>query len=67
MSANKTLERKLRRALEKRGFRLCKSRIHSINADNYGGYMIVDNIGNYVVAGARFEMDLDDVATWLGS
>lgn len=32
-----------------------------ISADNLGGYMIVDGFTDTVVAGAKFDLDLDDV------
>ena len=61
-----TNEKQIRRALNKAGYALHKSRGH-INADNLGGYMIVDLTGNYVVAGARYDLDLTDVVEWLNS
>lgn len=64
MTANKSLENKLRRALNKAGYVLHKSR-RSISTDNLGGYMIVDLYGNYVVAGSRFDLSLEDVDGWL--
>lgn len=57
-------ERQIRRALNEAGYALRKSR-GAINADNMGGYMIVDVAGNYVVAGAKYDLTLDDVAEWL--
>ena len=32
-----------------------------ISIDNFGGYMIVDVKTNAVIAGSRFNLDLDDV------
>lgn len=58
-------ERQIRRALSKAGYALRKSRIRNINADNLGGYMVVDATSNYVVAGARYDLTLEDVAEWL--
>lgn len=60
----KNKEQQLRRALNKLGYSLHKSRT-SISIDNLGGYMIVDIYGNHAVAGSRFELSLDDVAEWL--
>ena len=60
MTANKHLERKLRRALDKCGYALHKSRA-MLSPDNLGGYMIVDLQTNAVGGGSRFELSLDDV------
>lgn len=62
--SNSAQEKQIRRALKKAGYRLCKAR-GSVNADNLGGYMIVDLYGNYVVAGSRYSLDLSDVKAWL--
>lgn len=64
MTANKNREQALRRTLNKAGYALHKSRAN-ISLDNLGGYMIVDAGINAVVAGSRFEMDLDDVFDWV--
>ncbi len=58
-----TRERRLRHIAQKRGFMLRKSR-GSRSPDNRGGYMIVD-LRNAVVAGERFDLDLDAVEAWL--
>ena len=59
-------ERRLRKIAQKRGFMLRKLR-GPLSRDNRGGYMIVDR-RNAVVAGERFDLDLDAVAgpqsTW---
>ena len=60
MLTEKNREQKLRRALNKVGYALRKSR-KSFSADNLGGYMVVDTLYNAVVAGPRYELDLDDV------
>ena len=57
-------EEQIRRALKKDGYALRKSR-STINADNLGGYMIVDIASNAVVAGPRYELSLEDVAEWM--
>ena len=64
MTANKNREQALRRTLNKAGYALRKSRAN-ISLNNLGGYMIVDISTNAVVAGARFEMDLDDICDWV--
>lgn len=60
MLSEKSRENKLRRALYKADFLMRKSRA-DISIDNFGGYMIVDVKTNAVIAGSRFNLDLDDV------
>ena len=55
---------KIRRTLNKAGYGLIKSRSR-INFDNLGGYMIIDNSVNAVVAGSRYELTLDDVLDFI--
>lgn len=62
MFTEKAMEQRLRRALNREGYGLRKSRTKNIHADDLGGYMIYDLATNAVVAGARFDLDLDDVA-----
>ncbi len=57
-------EQKLRRTLKSAGYTLHKSRIHNANADNLGGYCIVDTSYNSLVAGDRFQLSLSDVEEW---
>ncbi len=56
-------ERRLRHIAQKRGFLLRKSR-RPLSRDNRGGYMIVDR-RNAVMAGVKFDLDLDAVEAWL--
>ena len=65
MIAQENWERRLRRALNKDGYGLHKSRAKLIHADDLGGYMIVDLATNSVVAGSRFNLDLEDVEDFL--
>ncbi len=58
-------ERRLRKIAQKQGLLLRKSR-SQLSMDNQGGYMIVDPDTNVVVAGKRFDLDLDAVEAWLG-
>jgi hypothetical protein len=71
-------EVRARRALARRGLTVRKSRrartggavyrsgvYQGQNIDDYGGYMIVDANGNYVVAGARFDLTLDDLKEYV--
>ncbi|HIX90155.1 MAG TPA: hypothetical protein H9845_04585 [Candidatus Agathobaculum pullicola] len=64
MFTNKALEQRLRRNLMKNGYAMHKSH-RNISADNLGGYMIIYLNGNYIVAGSRFELSLEDVQEWL--
>lgn len=60
----KNREQRLRRALNKRGYSLHKSR-RAFNADNLGGYLIANQQNNTLIAGERFNLSLDDVNEWL--
>lgn len=60
-------EARARRALRRQGCSLYRSRVRRVNVDDLGGYRIVDDSANFVVAGARFELDLDDVEQWIAS
>lgn len=51
--------------LKKEGYQLRKSRSKNINHDNLGGYMIVDGYSNFVVAGSKFDLNLEDVLRFL--
>lgn len=65
MFTKKAKEQQLRRALNKIGYGLHKSRTNRVHADDLGGYMIYDLATNAVVAGARFELELDEVADFV--
>ncbi len=57
-------ERRLRKIAQKRGFMLRKSR-RPLSPDNHGEFVIVDPSRKVVVAGERFDLDLDAVEAWL--
>ena len=57
----KNRERRLRRALEKQGYYLVKSRVRTWHENDFGMYMIADRHNNICVAGERFDLSLDDV------
>ena len=65
MSTDKVRENRLRRKAARLGLGLRKGRARTVRLDNFGEYMIYDLEGNYVVAGERFDYDLDDVERWL--
>jgi hypothetical protein len=60
----KAEESKYRRLLRRQGYLLRKSR-RGLGLNNQGGYMIVDAERNYIAAGQRFEMFLDDLREWV--
>lgn len=60
----KTRENRLRRKLERMGYRLTKSRRRDPRAYDFGGYMILDAWNNNEIAGGHpygYSMNIDDV------
>jgi hypothetical protein len=70
-SVNKTRETRLRRAADRQGLRLERSRRRDPQAIDYDRYWLLDLATGDVVAGAspigRPAWDLDQVETWLTS
>ena len=64
---NKTPENRARRALERRGLQLQKSRRRDPKAATYGGFQIYDPTSQTVITGGMppFSMSLTDVEAWL--
>jgi hypothetical protein len=63
----KVTETRLRRKLERMGYRLMKSRRRDPDAYDYGGYMIIDAQKNTIVYGSSpiaFCLSLQDVEDW---
>jgi hypothetical protein len=65
----KVRENRLRRALDRQGYRLLKSRARDPRDLTYGGYQIVDIEVGGVVAGwgnanRGYSLDLDSVEEW---
>lgn len=56
----KTSERRIRYALRKEGSILRKRR-RQLSSDNQGGYMLIDAEHDYIDAGGRSDMTLDDL------
>jgi len=50
-----------RRAAKRVGLQARKSRWRKDSIDNFGDFMLIDPVGNYVVAGARFDYTANDV------
>lgn len=70
MSDEKVLENRLRRKLDRMGYRLMRSRARDPDDITFGGYQIVDIRINGLVAGfgnvnRGYSMSLDDVQAWL--
>jgi hypothetical protein len=68
MTIDKIRENRLRRAIERQGYRLTKSRRRDPRAYDFGRYMIIEPNRKFVVAGANpnaFSMTLDDVERWV--
>jgi hypothetical protein len=59
------LEARLRRRLNKYGYRLQKSRIRNTNIDNFGGYRISDLRTCFIILGSRYEFSLKDVEEFI--
>lgn len=61
----KNKENKLRRQLRKMGYYLMKSRIRNPHLDDFGGYRIIDPHTNFIEAGPKFELSLEDVENFV--
>jgi hypothetical protein len=57
---DKVRENYLRRWAKRLGLILRKSRAKRLSLDNYGGYQII-TINNWIYAGERYNLDLEDV------
>jgi hypothetical protein len=64
-NAVKARENRLRRKAARQGLALGKSRVVNPHWDDHGAYMIIDLYGNYIVAGSRFDMGLEEVERYL--
>jgi hypothetical protein len=56
---------RIRRAATRLKLSVKKSRWRLGSMDNHGEYQILNPYNNTVVAGARFDMSITDVAAWL--
>jgi len=61
MNEDSALESRARRVAKRIGLQARKSRWRANSIDNFGDFMIIDPVGNYVVAGARFDFTAQDV------
>jgi hypothetical protein len=65
MSAG-SLEARARRLASHLELRIAKSRVRKhFHGNDKGGYMIIDNWRNQVMAGEHYDMDLPEVMEWL--
>jgi hypothetical protein len=60
----RTHERRVRRRAGRHGLSVHRSRAGQ-SLDNHGGYQLVDADRNWIVAGERFNLTLDDVDRFL--
>ena len=60
---SKADENRLRRQLDREfGYLLRKSRSRTITGNDFGKYRIVDAATNSIVAGEKYDLDLEDVS-----
>lgn len=57
----KSRENRLRRKAARLGMIIRKSRVRYPHLDNLGGYALIDARRNYVIAGVRWDLGLDEV------
>jgi hypothetical protein len=57
-------EQQVRRALDKKGLALRKERARTRYLNHQGGYMIVNTYFNTIVAGERFDLTLEQAASF---
>jgi len=58
---SKYREDRARRKLSKQGIVVRKSRAQAVTANNFGDYMLVNARRNAIIAGARYELTLEDI------
>jgi hypothetical protein len=63
----KIFENKLRRAADRQGYRLVKSRRRDPRAADFGGYWLIDHDNGGAVVGDQWGTDLGTIAEWLWS
>jgi hypothetical protein len=61
VKAELRLEAKARRAAKRAGMKAIKSPERSIHINNLGGFMLIDPVRNWVVAGSQFELTAQEV------
>ncbi len=66
MNNPKAAEQRLRRFLNRRGYRLVKSKARNYSYYNQLGYMIVNNYYNLCVAGSNYSLSLEEAMDFAG-
>jgi hypothetical protein len=66
-TSEKVRENYLRRKSGRLGLAIKKSRVRTINLNDLGGYMVVNVQNDAVVAGPKFDLDIDEVAEVLNN
>ncbi len=62
---NKSREARLRRQAKRLGLCVTKSRQRSTHSNNHGGYMLTAIVTNCIIAGASFDLNLENLETVL--
>lgn len=57
----KVRENRLRRAAKRQGLHLCKSGRRDPRAIDYGRFWLLEPSSNIIIAGGKFELDIDDL------
>lgn len=65
-TSDSALEARARRAARRAGLLAIKSRQH-VSLDNFGGFALIDQRSNFVVAGSRFDLSPADVIAMCAS
>ena len=60
-----TYEHKVRRQADRLGLKLTRSRGRLVNVNDYGEYRITRLETKEILAGSKYELDLNQVKTWL--
>lgn len=58
-------EARVRRGLRRQGYTLIKSRARNWSINNHCKYMIVEAYNNSIVAGEKFDLNIEDVEKFL--
>jgi hypothetical protein len=58
------IESRARRAAKAAGYVARKSRWRANSCDNYGGFMLINPMTNFCVAGEKFDLSAEAVIDW---
>ena len=62
--SEKAMDARARRAARRAGLIARRSRWRRDTVDNYGGFQLLDDYGNHIVAGDRFNLTPQQVIDW---